>query len=71
MIDLNAEGAPRRWRELLEAAEQNAVTDFEIEFCDSLRRRFDRFGERVQLTDAQVHKLSCIAQAGGFWERDQ
>lgn len=70
MIDLNAEGMPRRWRELLEAAEQNAVTDFEIEFCDSLRQKLARFGERALLTDAQFHKLSCIAQAGGFWERD-
>ena len=32
---------------------------------------FERYGARAQLTDAQLHKLTCIAQAGGFWERDQ
>ena len=71
MIDLNEELASGRWKDLLAAASENAVTEFEIEFCDSLRERLDRFGTRARLTEAQFHKLTCIAQAGGFWERDQ
>ena len=69
MIDLNSETAP--WADLLTAATANAITDFEVEFCESLRQKLDRFGARARLTDAQMHKLTCIAQAGGFWERDQ
>jgi hypothetical protein len=64
MIDLNDNTASCSWSHLLEAATENAVTDFEIEFCDSLR-------ENARLTDAQFHKLTCIAQAGGFWERER
>ncbi len=71
MIDLNDEVAPCSWTGLLDAATENAVTEFEIEFCDGLRQKLDRFGARARLTDAQMHKLTCIAQAGGFWERDQ
>ena len=71
MIDLNEELASGRWKDLLAAASENAVTEFEIEFCDGLRQKLDRFGARARLTDAQMHKLTCIAQAGGFWERDQ
>ena len=29
------------------------------------------YGDRTMLTAAQEHKLRCIAQAGGFWERDE
>lgn len=57
------------WLALLEAAEANAETDFEIEFCESLRERFETYGSRTRLTTAQEHKLRCIAEAGGFWER--
>lgn len=71
MIDLNDETASCSWKHLLEAAAENAITDFEIAFCDSLREKLERFGERARLTDAQFHKLSCIAKAGGFWERHQ
>ena len=71
MIDLNEELASDGWKKLLAAATENAVTEFEIEFCASLRERLERFGTRARLTDAQFHKLTCIAQAGGFWERDQ
>lgn len=71
MIDLNEELASGSWKELLAAASENAVTEFEIEFCDSLRQKLDRFGTRARLTEAQFHKLTCIARAGRFWERDQ
>ncbi len=71
MIDLNDTMAPWGWTELLAAATENAVTDFEIEFCDSLRQKLARFGESARLTGAQFHKMNCIAQAGGFWERDR
>ena len=69
MIDLNDETAP--WTDLLAAATANAITHFEVEFCESLRQKLETFGARVRLTEAQHHKLTCIAQAGGFWERDQ
>lgn len=71
MIDLNDDPPTCTWKGLLAAATENADTDFEIEFCDSLRQKLERYGARAQLTDAQLHKLTCIAQAGGFWERDQ
>lgn len=71
MIDLNDDTASCSWKHLIEAAAGNAVTDFEIEFCESLRLKLEKFGARARLTEAQHHKLTCIAQAGGFWERDQ
>ena len=71
MIDLNEDAASCSWKPLLESATENAVTDFEIEFCDSLREKLARFGESARLTDAQFHKLTCIAKAGGFWERER
>lgn len=71
MIDLNDDTASCSWKPLLEAAAENAVADFEIEFCDSLREKLARFGDSARLTDAQFHKLTCIAKAGGFWERER
>jgi hypothetical protein len=68
-IDLNREGPDLR--ALLQAAEANAETDFEIEFCESLRERMSVYGDHTKLTAAQEHKLRCIAQAGGFWERGE
>jgi hypothetical protein len=69
MIDLNDKTAP--WVDLLAAATANSITDFEVAFCQSLRQKLERFGARARPTEAQHHKLTCIAQAGGFWERDQ
>ena len=68
-IDLNHEGADLQ--ALLKVAEANAETDFEIEFCASLREKISVYGNRTMLTAAQEHKLRCIAQAGGFWERGE
>lgn len=68
-IDLNREGPDLQ--ALLQAAEANAETDFEIEFCASLRERMSLYGERTMLTPAQERKLRCIALAGGFWERGE
>jgi len=61
-IDLNSEGPDPDLRALLKAAEVNAETDFEIEFCASLREKFRVHGNRIML---------CIALAGGFWERSE
>lgn len=69
MIDLNDDGPADDWLDLLETAEANAETEFEITFCESLRNKFNTFGSRSRLTAAQLHKLRCIAAAGGFWER--
>lgn len=68
ILDFNAQ-LPE-WAELLEQAEENAKTGFEIEFCDSLREKLEKYGEGATITEAQEYKLNCIAQAGGFWERD-
>jgi hypothetical protein len=68
-IDLSREGPDLQ--ALLQAAEANAETDFEIEFCSSLRERIYVYGDRTMLTAAQEHKLRCIARAGGFWERGE
>jgi hypothetical protein len=68
-IDLNHDGPDLQ--ALLKAAEANAETDFEIEFCASLRERMSLYGDRIMLTSAQEHKLRCIALAGGFWERGE
>lgn len=70
-IDLNREGADLDLQALLKAAEANAQTDFEIEFCESLREKFRVYDNRIMLTAAQQHKLRCIALAGGFWERGE
>lgn len=43
-IDLNREGPDRDLAALLEAAEANAATEFEIEFCASMREKFRRYG---------------------------
>jgi len=69
MIDLN-DDLPE-WAEMLKEAENNASTDFEIEFCESLREKLRKYGENAKLTDAQEYKLSCIAQGGDFWEREE
>ena len=68
-IDLNRDGPDLR--ALLKAAEANAETDFEIEFCASLREKISMYGDRTMLTAAQERKLRCIALAGGFWERGE
>ena len=68
-IDLNRDGPDLR--ALLKAAEANAETDFETEFCASLREKISMYSDRTMLTAAQERKLRCIAQAGGFWERDE
>jgi hypothetical protein len=70
-IDLNREVPDPDLHALLKAAEANAQTDFEIEFCTSLREKFHVYGNRVMLTASQQHKLRCIALAGGFWERGE
>lgn len=70
-IDLNREGTDLDLQALLKAAEANAQTDFEIEFCESMREKFRVYGNRVKLTAAQQHKLRCIALAGGFWEHGE
>ena len=68
-IDLNREGPDLR--ALLKAAEANAETDFEIEFCASIREKMSLYAERTMLTAAQERKLRCIALAGEFWERGE
>ena len=70
-MDLNDDGPTANLMALLDKAEANAETDFEIEFCESLRERLRTYGGGATLSAAQQHKLQCIAVAGGFWERLQ
>jgi hypothetical protein len=70
-IDLNRGNPDPDLQALLDAAEANAETVFEIEFCASIREKLRGYGERAMLTPAQDHKLRCIAHAGGFWERGE
>ena len=67
MIDLNDDTASCSWKHLLEAATENAVTDFEIEFCDSLREKLARFGDSARLTDAPPAHDACAARTGAVF----
>ena len=71
MLDLNDDGSTANLVALLDKAEANAETDFEVEFCESLREKLRIYGDRVTLSAAQQYKLRCIAAGGGFWERWQ
>ncbi|WP_037547513.1 hypothetical protein [Stappia stellulata] len=67
MIDLNDDTPSCSWTHLLEAASENAVTDFEIEFCGSLREKLERFAERLETTkkvnDVQRRMLEAAARS--------
>ena len=57
MLDLNDDGPTASLMALLDKAEANAETDFEIGFCESLREKLRTYGGRVTLSAAQQHKL--------------
>ena len=52
MLDLNDDGPTANLTALLDKAEANAETDFEIEFCESLRAKLRTYGGGVTLSAA-------------------
>lgn len=46
---------------VLEDAEANASTDREIEFVDSIRNKYDEYGERMFLSAAQYSWLERLS----------
>ena len=49
------------FNDLLEDAEAGADGDWETEFVDDLRNRYDEYGERMFLSDRQLEILRRIA----------
>lgn len=50
------------FEELIDAAESNASSGWEMEFCEDLRKRFNKYGDNMIVTDNQVAKLREIAK---------
>lgn len=49
------------FEELLELAESGAETDWEFEFTEDIREKFDKYRENMYLSDAQKESLERIA----------
>ena len=47
--------------ELLADAENNATSDWDMNFVDDLRNRYDKYGERMYLSERQLEILERIA----------
>lgn len=47
--------------ELLADAENNATSDWDMNFVDDLRNRYDKYGERMYLSERQLEILRRIA----------
>ena len=45
----------------LEQAETNASTEREMEFVDSIRNKYEEYGERMFLSDAQYSWLTRLS----------
>lgn len=54
-------GNEQKFKRVLAAAELNASTDWECEFTDSLRERYEQYGERTQLSRLQYQQLNRLA----------
>lgn len=52
---------PRRFLTILVVAELNARTDWEIEFTNDLRDRYEQYGAQMMLSDLQQTQLDRIA----------
>lgn len=52
---------PGEFERLLSDAERNARNGWEEDFTDSMRVRFDQYGDQINLTIRQVEKLEQIA----------
>lgn len=49
------------FEDALEQAEANASTEREMEFADSLRNKYEEYGERMFLSDAQYSWLTRLS----------
>jgi hypothetical protein len=49
------------FEELLDAAESSATKDWDVDFVSDLRDRYDKFGDNLYVTDAQLEQLERIA----------
>ena len=47
--------------ELLADAGNNATSDWDMNFVDDLRNRYDKYGERMYLSERQLEILERIA----------
>ena len=47
--------------ELLADAENNATSDWDMNFVDDLRNRYDKYGERMYLSERKLEILERIA----------
>jgi len=47
--------------ELLADAENNATSDWDMNFVDDLRNRYDKYGKRMYLSERQLEILERIA----------
>lgn len=54
-------GHANRFKAILVAAELNASSDWEIQFANDLRERFEKWEHRMQLSDLQYKQLCRIA----------
>lgn len=54
-------GNEQKFLRVLAAAELNASTDWECEFTDSLRDRYEQYGANTQLSHLQHQQLVRIA----------
>lgn len=52
---------PERFVTALVVAELNARTDWEIDFTNDLRARFEQYGAQMMLSDLQQTQLDRIA----------
>jgi hypothetical protein len=49
------------FEELLDDAESNAANDWETQFVDDLKAKYEQFGRRMYLSPAQQEALERIA----------
>ncbi len=50
------------FEDLLDAAESNAVSGWDMDFTADLRNRHDQYGDRMYITDRQLEQLERIAE---------
>lgn len=51
----------KEFEELLESARMNAANDWEESFVSDMKTRFDQFGRRMYISEAQQTTLERIA----------
>lgn len=49
------------FEKLLEAAEEGAVSDWEMDFVSDIQDKYKKYGRRMYVSDAQLSRLEKIA----------